>query len=77
LPPSLGLDRFSSEPAHVDVACAQALNSVPPLGTLISDRGIVLNAAAHKIYAVDQAHGSVIQHYQRGGKVLLDFTRPS
>jgi YVTN family beta-propeller protein len=41
-------------------ACAQALTSVPPLGTLISDRGIVLNAAAHKIYVVDQAHGAVV-----------------
>jgi YVTN family beta-propeller protein len=45
-------------------ACAndwgQALTSVPPLGTLISDRGIVLNTATHKIYVVDQAHGAVV-----------------
>ena len=39
---------------------AQALTSVPPMGTLISDRGVVLNAATHKIYAVDQAHGAVV-----------------
>src|SRR5258708_9713591 len=48
-------------------ACAQALTSVPPLGTLISDRGIVLNAAAHKIYAVDQAHGAVVVINNRTG----------
>ena len=48
-------------------ACAQALTSVPPLGTLISDRGIVLNAAAHKIYAVDQAHGAVVVINSRTG----------
>lgn len=48
-------------------ACAEALTSVPPLGTLISDRGIVLNAAAHKIYAVDQAHGAVIVINSRTG----------
>jgi YVTN family beta-propeller protein len=41
-------------------ACAQALTSVAPLGTLISDRGIVLNTATHKIYAVDQAHAAVV-----------------
>ena len=48
-------------------ACAQALTSVPPLGTLISDRGIVLSAAAHKIYAIDQAHGAVVVINSRTG----------
>jgi len=59
-------------------ACPQALTSVPPLGTLISDRGIVLNAAAHKIYAVDQAHGAVIVINSRTGaaKSIATGTRP-
>src|SRR3978361_2015666 len=48
-------------------ACAQALTSVPPLGTLISDRGIVLNAAAHKIYAATQAPGTVVGINDRTG----------
>jgi YVTN family beta-propeller protein len=38
---------------------AQALTSVPPMGTLLSDHGIALNPATHKVYAVDQAHGAV------------------
>src|SRR6201990_1609063 len=59
-------------------ACAQALTSVPPLGTLISDRGIVLNAAAHKIYAVDQAHGGVVVINSRTGAArnIATGTRP-
>src|SRR5260370_4966405 len=48
-------------------ARAQAATSVPPLGTLISDRGILLNAATHKIYAVDQAHGAVVVINSRTG----------
>lgn len=48
-------------------ACGQALTSVPPIGTLLSDRGIVLNPTAHKIYAVDQAHGAVIVINSRTG----------
>src|SRR6201993_730163 len=57
-------------------ACAQALTSVPPLGTLISDRGIVLNAASHKIYAVDQAHGAVIVINSRTGADTSIATGP-
>jgi YVTN family beta-propeller protein len=59
-------------------ACAQALTSVPPRGTLISDRGIVLNAAAHKIYAVDQAHGAVVVINSRTGaaKSIATGTHP-
>ncbi|WP_353063907.1 YncE family protein [Tunturibacter psychrotolerans] len=58
--------------------CGQALTSVPPLGTLISDRGIVLNAAAHKIYAVDQAHGAVVVINSRTGVAtsIATGTRP-
>jgi YVTN family beta-propeller protein len=48
-------------------ACAQALTSAQPAGTLISDHGIVLNTAAHKIYAVDQAHGGVVVINSRTG----------
>jgi YVTN family beta-propeller protein len=48
-------------------AWAQALTSVAPMGTLISDRGIVLNSASHKFYAVDQAHGAVVVIDSRTG----------
>ncbi len=59
-------------------ACAQALTSVPPAGTLLSDRGIALNAAAHKIYAIDQAHGGVVIINSRTGaaKSIATGTRP-
>ncbi|MCU1248887.1 MAG: beta-propeller repeat protein [Edaphobacter sp.] len=59
-------------------ARGQALTSVPPLGTLLSDRGIVLNAAAHKIYAVDQAHGAVVVINSRTGvaRSIATGTRP-
>lgn len=56
----------------------QALTAVPPMGTLISDRGIVLNSAAHKVYAVDQAHGAVVVVDTRTGaaKTIATGTHP-
>ena len=48
---------------------AQALTSVAPVGTLISDRGIALNPSTHKVYAVDQAHGGVVAVDTRTGVV--------
>ena len=43
------------------VGSAQALTSTAPMGILLSDRGIALNPITHKLYAVDQAHGAVIE----------------
>jgi YVTN family beta-propeller protein len=51
---------FSLSLGAVLSASAQQLTTVAPMGTLIADHGIVFNAAAHKIYAVDQAHGAVV-----------------